>query len=305
LTFFRVGINPLRRLSTSRWALHTVYFAHLALTEKESGRFRSQEKAMRPALDLAGAETERYRVWLDRWSVELGPDGKTHRLRATTPEFGLSLDLVSRKPPVIHGQGGVSRKAAGVGRASHYYSLTRMEGRGTVSIGKEKWEVGARAWMDHEFGSNQLAAEQSGWDWFSLQLENGREWMLYILRRRDGSREPVSSGTVVFPDGRWEHVRLSEFQVEPTGVWTSPRTRARYPAGWVIRSRRHGMELRLTPVAADQELRSRTMGGVTYWEGAVTVAGTDGGGPVRGEGYVELTGYTGPPPGVGSAPQPR
>lgn len=297
LTFFQVGIDPSRRASRSAWALHTLYFAHLTLTDEQGRTFRFHETVSRPALGLAGSRSDRYRVWLRDWSAELRPDGRTHHLAAGVPEFALNLDLVSVKLPVIHGKDGVSQKSAGAGRASHYYSLTRMETRGTLTLDGKALPVTGLSWMDHEFGSNQLSPEQVGWDWFSLQLDDGSELMLYMLRRKDGSVEPQSSGTLVLPDGTWRHLPLTAFRIDPRANWRSPKSGATYPASWHITVPSAALDLTVTPTVPDQELRTRQIG-VTYWEGSVGIAGSRAGRKVGGAGYVELTGYTGPVPGI-------
>lgn len=297
LTFFRVGLDRARRASPSAWAPHTVHFAHAALTDEHGRRFRFDERVARPALGMAGADSARYRTWIGDWSAGLIDDGRTHRLRAPAEDFGLALDLEPLKPPVAHGRDGVSRKSAGVGRASHYYSLTRLAARGTVRVDGREHAVEGEAWMDHEFGSSQMAPGLVGWDWFAVQLDDGRELMLYVLRREDGSPEPESAGTLVAGDGAGRSLPLGAFAIEPRGTWTSPHSGATYPAGWTLRVPGEGIELRLEPVLADQELRTGGIAGVTYWEGAVRVEGTAGGRPARGRGYVELTGYAGPAPG--------
>jgi predicted secreted hydrolase len=300
LTFFRVGIRPPSPPvsggrggeSRSAWALHDVYFAHFALTDPARGRFRATDVISRGALDMAGARTDRYHVWIDDWLARL--DGQTHELRADHPEWALDLRLRAAKPPVIHGFGGVSQKAAGRGRASHYYSLTRMQGSGRLRVG-EKWlPVEALAWMDHEWGSNQLAPDQVGWDWFSIQLDDGRELMLYRMRRRDGSADPVSSGTLIEASGRARPLRLAEFRLAATEEWRSRRTGGRYPSGWQIQVPGAKLDLTLTPTLREQELVTRGSSGVAYWEGAVRVSGS-----ANGVGYVELTGYApGSSPGL-------
>jgi predicted secreted hydrolase len=298
LTFFAVGLNPALRYSRSAWAAHTIYFAHLAVTEVRSGTFHFAERLGRPALGMAGALTDRYRVWIEEWSAELAAEGSTHRLRAGAPTCGLALDLVPEKSPVVHGRDGVSRKGTGPGRASHYYSLTRLRTSGSLRVGDRRAAVRGYSWMDHEFGSNQLSADQQGWDWFSLQLDDGSELMLYVLRRRDGSTEPVSSGTLVRPGGGGgnRHLPLQAFSIAPTRRWRSPHTGAIYPAGWKLAIPSERLELEVSPRVADQELRAREIG-VNYWEGAVSVVGRRGSTPVAGKGYVELTGYAGPVPG--------
>lgn len=298
LTFFRVGLDPARRASASAWAPHSILFAHFALTDIGGKRFRFDERIARPALGMAGADSVRFRVWLDDWSAALDPDGRTHRLRASAESFAVDLSLETRQPPAIHGEGGVSRKSSGIGEASHYYSMPRLATRGTLRVLGRTFEVRGETWMDHEFGSGRLAAGLVGWDWFGLQLDDGRSLMLYRLRRKDGGTEPVSSGTLIERDGRTRHLPLEAFETRATGSWKSPRTGAEYPSGWIVRVPSASLELEVTPAIQGQELVTGGAAGVIYWEGAVRVSGRANGRPLGGHGYVELTGYTGRTPGL-------
>jgi predicted secreted hydrolase len=159
-------------------------------------------------------------------------------------------------------------------------------GSGTLVTPRGRCSVDAVAWMDHEFGSNQLAPDQVGWDWFSVQLDDGRELMLYQLRRRGGRLEPFSSGTLVERDGTTRHLHLADFHVTALEHWRSPKTGALYPARWRVTVPSARLDVTLAPTVADQELVTTASTGVAYWEGSVTVEGT-----ARGCGYVELTGY--------------
>jgi len=292
LTFFQVGVNPWRKTSRSAWALHTIYFAHFTVTDENNQRFDFTELTSRPALGMAGSRTDRYRVWIHDWSAGLLSNQRTHQLKASSPKFAVDLTLDSAKPPVVHGYGGVSQKSAGRGRASHYYSLTRLETQGTLTLNGERLPVTGLSWMDHEFGSNQLTEQQTGWDWFSLQLDDRRELMLYRLRLKDGSVEPLSSGTLVQADGTWKHLPLSAFQIQAGKTWKSPKTGATYPAEWHVQVPAENLDLQLSPTVPDQELVTESSGGVRYWEGGVRVTGKSRGKQVGGVGYVELTGYT-------------
>ena len=153
--------------------------------------------------------------------------------------------------------------------------------------------VTGESWMDHEFFTSAMAPNLSGWDWFSLQLDDGWEVMLYLLRHKDGSVDPASAGSLIDPQGNVRHLNLADFTVKPTGAWTSPHTQAKYPAGWEITIPGAGYRLRLTPTVPDQEIRSQAPAKVTYWEGQVKIEGVKNGAPVTGLGYAELTGYAG------------
>jgi predicted secreted hydrolase len=243
-------------------------------------------------LGLAGAATDRLHVWVDDWQATA--QGEDIRLTARDEGLALDLTLTPVKPPVFHGDGGFSRKAAGTDHASLYYSLTRLATRGSVTVNGRRLSVSGESWMDREFSSSQLAPNQAGWDWFALQLEDGAEIMLYHLRLTDGGVDAASSGTYVDPQGRTRHLTRDDFRITVTGYWRSAQSGARYPAAWEIRLPALGYELSLTPTLPDQELRTTGSTRITYWEGQVKVTGRLQDAPVTGRGYVELTGYAGP-----------
>ena len=304
LTFFRVGLPRLGASSGasqggSAWRARQVIFRHLALSDESGARFLSDDRAERQALDLAGADSTRYLVWLGDDYAGLEADRTTHRVVGHAGAFALDLTLVPERPPVLHGERGVSQKSAGAGHASHYYSFTRLATRGRIVLGRDTLAVQGRSWMDHEFASDHLGDTHAGWDWFSVQLSDGRDLMLYRLRLKAGGLDPFSSGTLVdamVAGGRARHIGYAEFDTGPTGEWVSPHTGARYPSGWIVRLAGERLELRLEPTLLDQELVARSMGGLAYWEGSVRVTGTSAGQPVTGQGYVELTGYAGRSP---------
>lgn len=290
VTFFRVGLIPGRLpVNGSRWRLQEVYMAHLALTDMTKKEFSYQEKVGRGNIGLAGAKEDAYSVWIENWKV-MEQNGK-HRLVAGDEALGLSLTVSPTRPPIIHGKKGISQKGAGPGKASHYYSMTRMETKGILKIKGQEIPVTGSSWMDHEFGSNQLQENQIGWDWFSIQLDNGVDLMLYQLRLADGDIEPYSSGTLVMLDKGAIHLSLSDFNLQTLGYWKSRRSGATYPASWEIKIPQYDLRLELAPVLADQELMTPKSTRVTYWEGAVSVKGVFKGHSVGGKGYAELTGY--------------
>jgi predicted secreted hydrolase len=291
LTFFRVALRKPDPQARSAWSLHTIYFAHLALTDAARRTFFFREKSGRGALSLSGAAAGTLKVWIDDWQAEL--EGEEFHLVAKDEGLGLDLVLKPMKPPALHGEGGYSRKSEKSDAASYYYSLPRLNTRGTIFVDGRQLPVTGTSWMDHEFFTSAMAPNLSGWDWFSLQLEGGWEVMLYLLRHQDGSVDPASSGSLIDPAGGVRHLKLADFQVKATGSWTSPSTRTKYPAGWEINIPGAGYRLTLTPALADQEIRSQAPAKVTYWEGQVKIEGVKNGAPVTGLGYAELTGYAG------------
>ena len=292
LTFFRRAIAPDQvETRPSRWSVDQLYLAHLAITDVTGQRFYFQDRISRAGLGKAGADATHLHVWLDQWRAESPEQSNQHRLDAKADGVALALTLDPAKPPVVHGERGISKKGAGIGQASHYYSFTSLTTAGSLTIGTETYRVTGTSWMDHEFGSADLGADLAGWDWFSIQLADNRELMVYRLRHADGSSDAASSGTLVFPDGHTQHLSASEIQLTPLDTWTSSTSKAPYPSHWQVSIPSLGLALKLNPLLADQELRTSHSTRVTYWEGAVTVEGTEQGQAIKGQGYVELTGY--------------
>jgi predicted secreted hydrolase len=300
LTIFRQALAPAgsRPERASEWAADQVYFAHFALSDVAGGAHAASERFSRGAVGLAGAQGDPYRVWLEDWEiVAVDRAADRVRLRAADPaDGGRAIDLVltAERPPVLHGDAGYSPKSDEPGNASYYISFTRMATEGTVTVGGAALAVRGLSWMDHEWSTSALGPEAVGWDWFSLQLSDGHDLMLFQLRRRDGGVEPVSSGTLVAPDGSVRHLALVDMQIESLGGWTSPASGGTYPSRWRVRVPGSGLEIELEPYLADQELEVS----FTYWEGAVRVRGQVAGQPVTGSGYVEMTGYVSGPGGA-------
>ncbi len=293
LTFFRVGLEESgHRENPSRWDIDHIYFAHMTLSDIENGKFYFFERINRAGLGQAGAASDRLRVWNEDWS--LTQSGKTHHLKAREGGIEFDLQLTPSKKLVFHGQDGVSRKGEAVGNASHYFSYTRMQTQGQMTLQGKTYQVTGQSWMDHEFSSSQLNEEQVGWDWFSVQLDNRTELMLYHIRKQNGAIEKFSSGTWVDSDGVAKHLVLSDDSIQPQGQWTSENSGAIYPAGWKLAIPKHGIRLTVTPEMAEQELHHLRSISSSYWEGSVKVTGTVKGQPVKGKGYVELVGYTQP-----------
>ena len=297
LTFFRVGVRQRAETADNPWSVTDLYLAHAALTDVSGGLFLWRERLSRTGPDLAGAAQNGLRVWLWDWSAEM--DGGVIHLLARDEDLSLDLTLTPTLEPVLHGEGGVSRKGPGEGQASYYYSWTQIDTSGSVRVkGGPRRRVRGKSWFDHEFGSNQLAADQEGWDWFGLNLSDGSSLMVYLIRRTDGALEPDSSGTWVTAEGTAVPVDLSMIEVTARDVWRSRQSGAEYPSGWWIRIPDLGLELSVDPLLRGQELATTRSAGIIYWEGAVSVSGRSRGRPLTGTGYVELTGYAGSLGGV-------
>lgn len=284
VTFFRAGVS--REPRGSAWDMQDVMPAHFAITDVRQKDFRYYEKLNRGSVFTAGAAVGKLDVFNEAWRATTNPDG-SWRLVAKQGNDALDLVLRTRKPPAVHGENGVSVKAQGIGYASHYYSMTRLEASGTINGQRAT----GQAWMDHEFGSAVLREHQQGWDWFSIQLDNDSELMLYVIRRTNGTPDVTSSGSLIASDGRVMHVRHDQMRITPLARWKSAQSGATYPVRWRVEVPAFGVSLQVNPLMNAQELLTKGSTRVTYWEGACDVSGTFGGVAVRGEAYVEMTGY--------------
>jgi predicted secreted hydrolase len=285
LTFFRIALAAEGLARESAWGTREVYMAHFAVTDTAGRRFHPRARFARGAAGLAGAASHPFRVWTEDWSAtSAGPDALPMRLQASEHGIAIDLALESTRAPVAQGERGLSRKGPEPGNASYYYSFTRMPTRGTVQVGEERFEVRGLSWMDREWSTSALG-DKVGWDWFALQLDDGRDVMYYQLRRADGSTDRFSAGTVVGPDGRTRTLAADDVTLEVLDVWTSLRG-VRYPGRWRLAIPAEGLDVEIVPRLADQE----HIQPFRYWEGAVLVRAK--GTPARGGvGYVELVGY--------------
>jgi predicted secreted hydrolase len=289
LTFFRQAISR-GPFSQSAWDIRDLYLAHLALSDLDGGVFYHAERTNRAGPGIAGVDQSALRIWNGNWQITWNDSDQT--LHAIDDRFSLALQLHPDKPPVIHGENGVSPKADGTGHASHYISLTRLKTSGTIALNGRTYQVSGLSWMDHEFFTNQLDSDQAGWDWFSLQLADNTELMLFQLRRKDGSISSFSAGTFVDAQGKTHHLPHTDFTLTPLGdSWKSPATSATYPVRWKISVPNLGIELEASTALKSQELTSQSKWLPNYWEGAIFVSGHKDSSPLKGVGYLEMTGY--------------
>jgi len=281
LIFFRRALSSYEVDRESKWASNQIYFAHFALSDIENREFYSSERWSRSALGLAGAETMPFRVWIDDWSVQ--GEGKSFKLKANDSSISLDLLLIPVKPPVLQGDKGLSQKSQEPGNASYYFSQTRIDTSGRIIIDGQEFEVRGLSWLDREWSTSALGENQEGWDWFSIQLNDGREIMLYQLRLKDGGIDNYSSGSIVNKNGDLTPLKAADFEIEVLDTWKSSKTGIDYPSKWRISIPGHDIELNVVPLLQDQEL----LHSFIYWEGAVKISGEG----FSGKGYVELTGY--------------
>jgi predicted secreted hydrolase len=299
LTFFRSALRPAdgRRQwpePASAWRSDQIYLAHAAISDLAGGRHLKAERTARPVLSMAGVDQTGAvtTVHLQTWQAVIAPDG--HRLQADAGDFAIDLDLKAVKKPVLHGDNGYSRKGQDPERASCYYSFTRLQAAGYLTVDGARHPVQGLAWMDHEFSTAPLQPGIVGWDWFSLQLSDNSEVMVFLLRQADGSLNPATSGTFVTASGGTRHLMQKEVHITPLAHWTSPHSGARYPVKWRMRIPSLQLDLSLTANLEDQEMHTPRSTGVVYWEGSVNATGTRANMPIQGAGYVELTGYAKP-----------
>jgi predicted secreted hydrolase len=274
--------------------------SHLAITNETGARFTyAQRSEIGPQVDRSSDSGFDFALGGGETPWEMRGDGGVHHLTArsdapeTTGDAGsisLDVELRSGAAPVLHDTDGwIDFGPAG---GSYYYSRTRMPLVGTIEVDGREARGGGFAWFDHQWG-DFIAVGGGGWDWFAVNLDDGTDLTLSLVRDRDGSY-PLVYGTLVEVDGTVRHLPREAFSVEVTGRWLSPRTGVDYPAGWRLELPGEGLVIALTPTVAQQELDTRATTGVVYWEGSQVVKGTRGGQPLGGKAYVELTGYGAP-----------
>ncbi|NNJ92728.1 MAG: carotenoid 1,2-hydratase [Gammaproteobacteria bacterium] len=285
LTIFRVGLEPGKPENDSNWRSHQVYMGHMAISDIQSSLHKSGEIFSRAALSQAGAALNPLRIWLGPWSIQ----SKSKNLfpldlTAEFDDIAIKLRLnEGSKPIVLQGKNGLSQKGEEPGNASYYYSYTRLPTLGSLYINGQSFEVSGNSWFDREWSSSALAEDQQGWDWFSLQLDDGRDLMFYRMRNKQGNAQRFSKGVLIDHEGKVTQLDLDNTVVEPKSTWQSPQG-DNYPVTWSLRVADHDLDI-VIEAFFNEQLMQHT---VTYWEGAVNVSGSH-----SGQGYMELSGYAG------------
>lgn len=276
------------------WQTDQLYMGHFAISQIGSGNHLFEERFSRGAVGLAGSEADPFRVWLEDWSVELKPEtvpnangNMTMLLSAAMDNARLTLELTPAKPIVFHGKGGYDKKGEEDGNASYYLSFTRLQTNGHVTVDDQTRSVSGYSWMDHEWSSSALEEQQTGWDWFSMQFDNGMELMYYQLREENDLFSPYSTGTLITSDGETETLGQKDINLQVVDHWVSPVSGARYPVAWRLSNPERGIDLSVNVLIREQEMNVS----VRYYEGAIEITGVLQEEPVSGYGYVEMTGY--------------
>ena len=288
LTFFRFALAPELPERDSEWGTNQAWMAHLSLTDAGANRFIAAERFSREALGLAGSNPDPFSLRLEDWSVtSAGPDFFPLEIAAGTDDGSIKLALTALKAPIRNGEDGLDQKGPEAGNASHYYSITRLEVTGEIRVDQREDQVSGLAWMDREWGTSALSRNLEGWDWFALQLSDGRDLMYYRLRSEQGDASPYSGGSLVEADGRRRALSPDDVSLTVLEHWLSPASGAQYPVSWELAIPTEQIQLEIRPLIPQQELNLT----VRYWEGAVIATGTGSSRGLSGRGYLELTGY--------------
>lgn len=282
ITFFRTKPD-IDTANPSAFTPRQLLIAHCAISDPKRGRLWQDQRIRRAGLGLAEAAESDTNVWLDDWSLKR--ETGTYHARISAENFALNLALADTQPPMLNGDSGVSRKGPSPEAASYYYSLPHMTVTGTIARAGTLARVTGEAWFDHEWSSDYLDSQASGWDWIGINLDDGAALMAFRIRAADGTAR-WAGGTYRASDGRVELLKPQDVHFAADRPWVSPRTGIRYPVVWHVDAGPH--RLVLEPLMDDQENDTRLSTGAIYWEGAVRAFE---GNTTVGRGYLELTGY--------------
>lgn len=272
-TLFRNGLRP--GVPPTGWADSTIWMGHAAVTS--ANQHYAAERYARGGVGQAGVGLAPFNAWIDDWSLTGQPDLTTLQLQAKDPRFSYRLQLTSSKPLVLQGDQGFSQKSE-QGQASYYYSQPFFQATGQLQIDGKTYQVNGPAWLDREWSSQPLTANQTGWDWFSLHLNDGSEVMLYRMRQKQG--EPYVTGTWINPDGTAEQLDAKAMRLKP-GNETSVAGH-RLPTRWSVSIPGKGLDISLGALNSNAWMNLS----LPYWEGPVRFSGSH-----DGVGYLEMTGY--------------
>lgn len=291
-TIFRTSIIPDSLTTHSNWRSNQIYMGHFAVTDITNDKFYFNEKFSRNGNNLAGAVIDNYfHVWLEDWEIKQTGDSVYYdlpklKINAKMENAKINIFLKAKKPKILQGDNGLSQKGSEIGNASYYYSYTRLETKGTITLNNSEYEVNGNSWMDREWSTSALGTDQVGWDWFALQLNDNTELMYYQMRKIDGTADNFSKGVIVDSLGNKISFGKEDIILKVNDYWTSPLG-TKYPSGWLLEIPKRNLSLTIKPALKNQFMDVA----VKYWEGSVEVSGLKNGENIFGRGYVELTGY--------------
>jgi predicted secreted hydrolase len=291
-TIFRTALAPYNVRSSSRWKSNQMYMGHFAVSDIDNDEFYFDEKFSRNGNNLAGATIENiFNVWIEDWEIiQVGDsiffDLPKLKIISEMENVKINLMLKALKPRILQGDNGLSQKGIEIGNASYYYSYTRLETKGTITLNKDKYEVNGNSWMDREWSTSALGKDQVGWDWFALQLNHNTDLMYYQMRKIDGTADNFSKGVIVDSLGNKISYGKEDVILKVNDYWTSPLG-TKYPSGWLLEIPKRNLSLTIKPALKNQFMDVA----VKYWEGSVNVSGITNGKIILGSGYVELTAY--------------
>ncbi|MFP4543949.1 MAG: lipocalin-like domain-containing protein [Candidatus Kapaibacterium sp.] len=289
-TIFRHSLSADSARGKSAWAVNNIYMGHFAISDIENDEFYYFERINRETPGYAYASAKPFIVKIGDWRIEGSFQGDTllpeMRISAAEKDISIDITLIPEKPMALHGIKGLSPKSSQPGNASYYYSFTDLKAAGTIAINGESHKVSGKAWMDREWSTSALSQRQSGWDWFSVKLDKGYDLMYFQIRGADNRSVDFAKGTLIYPDGSTEMIKMQDAYAEALEYWDSPLG-GRYPVKWKITIPKKDILLETSAVINKQEMDLS----LRYWEGAIDVKGTWGGERTTGMGYLEMTGY--------------
>jgi predicted secreted hydrolase len=290
-TIFRTALTKEKAERNSDWNSNQIYMAHFAVSDISNNKFYFDEKFSREGNNLAGAQSNPFKVWLEDWQIvqtenKVLFDLPVINLKAKTDKAEINFSLEAIKPLVLQGDDGLSQKGKQPGNASYYYSYTRLKTNGKIILDGKEFSVEGFSWMDREWSTSALSEDQKGWDWFALQLDDNTEIMYYQMRKNDGSPDVFSKGVLVDESGKSQLIKKDNVDLKVIDYWEGPNGE-KYPSGWRINIAEKEIDLTITPAIKNQLMDVA----VRYWEGSVKIEGTKSGSKTIGRGYVELTGY--------------
>ena len=289
VTLFRIAITPKKTPRTSHWSARHVWMGHVALTDISNQKYYNEQRFARDATGLAGFQQQPFKVWLEDWQITAAKKGDSGdfpwNIKVKHTDFTLNLKVLPAKKIILQGDKGLSQKSAAKGSASYYYSISHMQTSGQITIAGKQHKVTGKSWLDREWSTSALGKDQAGWDWFSLQFNEGIELMYYQIRKKTGDIDAYSRGKLIMSDGSTTDIHPKGIQLTPLKTWTSPQGR-KYPIAWQMRLQSSSKSWRIEARVDDQEM----IGSIHYWEGAVQIV-DESTHQIVGKGYLEMTGY--------------